>query len=84
MGTVLHRRRLVQMLKELFPQYPVTHQYHDDGKPMARPYKVSNHRLMELGLRQLTDIRTSLYEAVISMQHKGHVPIILPHQNSSL
>ena len=47
----------------------------DDGKPMARPYRFSNQRLKDLGL-EFTPLEKSLYEAVVSMQKKGHLPII--------
>ena len=47
----------------------------DDGKPMAMPYRFSNQRLKDLGL-EFTPLEKSLYEAVVSMQKKGHLPII--------
>ena len=47
----------------------------DDGKPMVKPYKFSNQRLKDLGM-ELTPLRESLYETVISLQHKGH--LLLP------
>ncbi|KAG8060692.1 hypothetical protein GUJ93_ZPchr0002g23672 [Zizania palustris] len=73
-GTVLHRAQLVQIVKELFPQYPVTAKCEDNGKPMAKVYKFSNQRLKDLGL-EFTPLRKSLYEAVMCMQHKGHLPL---------
>ncbi|KAL5207956.1 hypothetical protein ABZP36_032391 [Zizania latifolia] len=76
-GTVLHRAQLVQIVKDLFPQYPVTAKCEDDGKPMAKVYKFSNQRLKDLGL-EFTPLRKSLYEAVICMQHKGHLPLPVP------
>ncbi|GJM87308.1 hypothetical protein PR202_ga03248 [Eleusine coracana subsp. coracana] len=74
-GTVLHRAQLIGLLKELFPQYPVTAECEDDGMPMANPYKFSSQRIKDLGL-QFTPLNKSLYEAVISMQQNGHLPVI--------
>lgn len=76
-GAVLHRARFVQMLKDLFPQYPVTAKCEDDGKPMAKPYRFSNQRLKDLGL-EFTPARESLYDTVICLQHKGHLPLPAP------
>ncbi|GJM87310.1 hypothetical protein PR202_ga03251 [Eleusine coracana subsp. coracana] len=75
-GTVLHRAQLIGLLKELFPQYPVTAECEDDGMPMANPYTSSpSQRIKDLGL-QFTPLNKSLYEAVISMQQNGHLPVI--------
>jgi cinnamoyl-CoA reductase len=84
-GTVLHRAQFVGLLKELFPQYPVTARCEDDGaKPMAKPYKFSSQRIKELGL-EFTPLKKSLYEAVVCMQQKGHLPVIAQqHQRAYL
>ncbi|CAL5020156.1 unnamed protein product [Urochloa decumbens] len=82
-GTVLHRAQLVAMLRELFPQYPVTAKCEDDGKAMAKPYKFSNQRLKDLGL-EFTPLKKSLYEAVVCMQKKGHLPVIQQQQRAYL
>ncbi|KAK3155517.1 hypothetical protein QOZ80_2BG0204220 [Eleusine coracana subsp. coracana] len=74
-GTVLHRAQLIGLLKQLFPQYPVTAECEDDGMPMAKPYKFSSQRIKDLGL-EFTPLNKSLYEAVICMQQKGHLPVI--------
>nr|CAB3504105.1 unnamed protein product [Digitaria exilis] len=74
-GVVLHRAQLVAMLRDLFPEYPVTAKCEDDSKPRERPYKFSNKRLKDLGL-EFTPLEKSLYEAVICMQKKGHLPVI--------
>jgi cinnamoyl-CoA reductase len=42
---------------------------------MAKPYKFSNQRLKDLGLI-FTPIRESLYDTVVSLQQKGHVPVL--------
>ncbi|KAM0920236.1 hypothetical protein ACQ4PT_007638 [Festuca glaucescens] len=72
-GAVLHRAHFLKLLKELFPQYPVTAKCEDDGKPMVKPYKFSNQRLKDLGL-EFTPLRHSLYETVTCLQKKGHLP----------
>jgi cinnamoyl-CoA reductase len=84
-GTVLHRAQFVGLLKELFPQYPVTARCEDDGaKPMAKPYKFSSQRIKDLGL-EFTPLKKSLYEAVVCMQQKGHLPVIAQqHQRAYL
>ncbi|RCV08861.1 hypothetical protein SETIT_1G361000v2 [Setaria italica] len=82
-AAVLHRAQLIAMLRELFPQYPVTAKCEDDGKPMAKPYKFSNQRARELGL-EFTPLKKSLYEAVVCMQQKGHLPVITQQQRSYL
>ncbi|CAO2047072.1 unnamed protein product [Urochloa humidicola] len=82
-GAVLHRALLVAMLRELFPQYPVTAKCEDDGKPMAKPYKFSNKRVRDLGV-EFTPLKKSLYEAVVCMQKKGHLPVITQQQRSYL
>ncbi|KAK1620797.1 hypothetical protein QYE76_026314 [Lolium multiflorum] len=73
-GAVLHRAHLLKLLKELFPQYPVTAKCEDDGKPTAKPYKFSNQRLRDLGL-EFTPLRESLYETVTCLQKNGHLPL---------
>ncbi|CAD6241771.1 unnamed protein product [Miscanthus lutarioriparius] len=82
-GTVLHREQLVAMLRDLFPQYPVTAKCEDDGKPLAKPFKFSNQRLRDLGL-EFTPLRKSLYETVVCLQQKGHLPVIQQQQRAYL
>ncbi|KQK01290.1 hypothetical protein BRADI_3g54950v3 [Brachypodium distachyon] len=72
-GAVLHRASFLQLLKELFPQFPVTAKCQVDGEPMAKPYRFSNQRLKDLGL-EFTPLRESLYETVMSLQQYGHLP----------
>uniref|UniRef100_A0A0D3FBX6 NAD-dependent epimerase/dehydratase domain-containing protein n=1 Tax=Oryza barthii TaxID=65489 RepID=A0A0D3FBX6_9ORYZ len=74
-GAVLHRAHLLQMLKELFPQYPVTSKCEDEGNQMVKPYKFSNQRLRDLGL-EFTPLRKSLHEAIECLQRKGHLPVV--------
>ncbi|KAF7091953.1 hypothetical protein CFC21_094497 [Triticum aestivum] len=82
-SAVLHRAHFVRLLKDLFPQYPVTAKCEDDGKPRVREYRFSNQKLGDLGL-EFTDMRTSLYETVICLQHRGHVPVIVPRHRACL
>uniref|UniRef100_A0A453Q0E8 NAD-dependent epimerase/dehydratase domain-containing protein n=3 Tax=Aegilops tauschii TaxID=37682 RepID=A0A453Q0E8_AEGTS len=82
-SAVLHRAHFVRLLKDLYPQYPVTAKCEDDGKPMAREYRFSNQKLGDRGL-EFTDMRTSLYETVICLQHRGHVPVIVPRHRACL
>lgn len=79
LSAVLHRAQFVQLLRDLFPHYPVTAKYEDEGngKPMVKPYKFSNKRLKDLGL-EFTPVRESLYETVLSLQQKGHLPLPAP------
>ncbi|KAF7067920.1 hypothetical protein CFC21_073737 [Triticum aestivum] len=82
-GMALHRSCLLQLIRGLFPHYPITSKCEEDDKLMASPYKFSNQRLEDLGL-EFTDMRRTLYETVICLQQKGHVRIIVPYQRSSL
>ncbi|XP_044410059.1 cinnamoyl-CoA reductase 1 [Triticum aestivum] len=82
-AAVLHRAHFLRLLRDLFPQYPVTAKCEDDGKPRVREYRFSNQKLGDLGL-EFTDVRRSLYKTVICLQHRGHVPIIVPRQRASL
>uniref|UniRef100_A0A0E0C0X5 NAD-dependent epimerase/dehydratase domain-containing protein n=1 Tax=Oryza meridionalis TaxID=40149 RepID=A0A0E0C0X5_9ORYZ len=76
-GSVLHRSEFVRLLRELFPQYPITTRCEDNSKPMVKPYQFSVQRLEALGMR-FTPLKESLYETVISLQDKGHLPAISP------
>ncbi|CAO2169000.1 unnamed protein product [Urochloa humidicola] len=82
-AAVLHRAQLVGILRELFPQYPVTAKCEDDGRPMTRTYRFSNQRLRDLGL-EFTPLKKSLYETVICMQEKGHLPVIAKQSRANL
>ncbi|KAM0902451.1 hypothetical protein ACQ4PT_019295 [Festuca glaucescens] len=76
-GAVLHRAHFLNLLKNLFPQYSFTAKCEDDGKPMAKPYKFSNQRLRDLGLK-FTPLAESLYETVTCLQKNGHLPLPAP------
>nr|XP_034597373.1 cinnamoyl-CoA reductase 1-like isoform X2 [Setaria viridis] len=79
-GDVLHRSKFVQMLRGLFPQYPVTAKCENDSTPMVKPYKFSVRRLRALGMK-FTPFKESAYNTVISLQENGHIPI-LPHKSA--
>eukprot|EP00252_Welwitschia_mirabilis_P006144 TRINITY_DN1687_c0_g1_i4.p1 TRINITY_DN1687_c0_g1~~TRINITY_DN1687_c0_g1_i4.p1 ORF type:complete len:330 (+),score=55.40 TRINITY_DN1687_c0_g1_i4:205-1194(+) len=70
--SVLHRGDVVEILAELFPQYPLPTQCSDKERPRKSPFKVSNQRLKDLGL-EFTPTKKTLYETVISLQEKGHI-----------
>ncbi|KAJ4775195.1 Cinnamoyl CoA reductase [Rhynchospora pubera] len=71
---VIHRLELINLLKELFPHYPFSKRDEHDETPMVKPYKFSNQRIKDLGLR-FTPIKETLSDTVISLQEKGHLPI---------
>ncbi|XP_058073608.1 cinnamoyl-CoA reductase 1-like isoform X4 [Magnolia sinica] len=75
----LHRADVVQLLSDLFPQYPIPTKCSDQIKPRAKPYKLSNQRLKDLGLI-FTPVRQSLHDTVKSLQEKGHIPINHPFE----
>ncbi|KAM0897009.1 hypothetical protein ACQ4PT_022803 [Festuca glaucescens] len=76
LSAVLHRAQFVQLLRDLFPHYPVTAKYQDqgDGNPMVKPYKFSNRMLKDL-VMEFTPMRESLYDTVMMLQQKGHVTV---------
>ncbi|XP_006644074.2 cinnamoyl-CoA reductase 1-like [Oryza brachyantha] len=79
---VLHRSEFARILRELFPQYPVTTRCEDNSKPLVKPYKFSVQRLEALGMH-FTPLKESFYNTVISLQDKGHLPAI-PHHRSAM
>lgn len=80
-GSVLHRSEFVRLLRELFPQYPITSRCKDNSKPMVKPYKFSVQRLETLGM-QFTPLKESLYRTVISLQDKGHLPAAISRRSA--
>ncbi|KAK6139560.1 hypothetical protein DH2020_026706 [Rehmannia glutinosa] len=50
----------------------------DEKNPRKKPYKFSNQKLVELGLK-FTPVKQCLYDTVKSLQEKGHLSI--PNQN---
>ncbi|CAA0816396.1 Cinnamoyl-CoA reductase 2 [Striga hermonthica] len=76
--SVLHRGDVVEILANLFPDYPIPTKCSDEKNPRKKPYKFSNQRLVDLGM-EFTPVKQCLYETVKSLQEKGHLPI--PNQN---
>lgn len=72
---VLHREDVVQILGKLFPEYPVPTRCSDEVNPRKQPYKISNQKLQDLGLRFIS-VNDSLYETVKNLQEKGHLPVL--------
>uniref|UniRef100_A0A0E0JH82 NAD-dependent epimerase/dehydratase domain-containing protein n=1 Tax=Oryza punctata TaxID=4537 RepID=A0A0E0JH82_ORYPU len=69
-GSVIHRSDFVRLLRELFPQYPITSRCEDNSKPMVKSYKFSVQRLEALGM-QFTPLKESLYNTVIKLTRQG-------------
>ncbi|KAL5211956.1 hypothetical protein ABZP36_022803 [Zizania latifolia] len=83
-GTVLHRAQFLKMLKDLFPNYPVTSKCEGDGTvAMVKPYKFSTERLKNLGL-EFIPLKRSLQEAVECLQRKGLLPVMPPQHRACL
>ena len=53
----------------------------DEVKPRAKPYKFTNQKLKDLGL-EFTPVKQCLYDTVKSLQEKGHLPVLTPHEDS--
>ncbi|KAI4330019.1 hypothetical protein MLD38_028333 [Melastoma candidum] len=71
--SVLHRGDVVEILTKFFPEYPIPTKCSDEVNPRKKVYKLSNKKLMELGL-ELTPVKQCLYETVKGLQEKGHLP----------
>ncbi|WVZ71540.1 hypothetical protein U9M48_020115 [Paspalum notatum var. saurae] len=69
-GQVVHRSEFIQMMRELFPQYPVTARCKDENAPKAKPYKFSTERLHDLGMTEFTPLKESLHKTVVSLQRQ--------------
>ncbi|XP_048323005.2 cinnamoyl-CoA reductase 1-like [Ziziphus jujuba] len=68
--SVLHRGQLLQMLAQLFPEYPIPAKCSDEKNPKAKTYEVSNQKLKDLGMA-FTPMKQCLYNTVKSLQDKG-------------
>uniref|UniRef100_I1QMG1 Cinnamoyl-CoA reductase n=1 Tax=Oryza glaberrima TaxID=4538 RepID=I1QMG1_ORYGL len=51
----------------------VLHRCDNKSRPLIKPYKFSNKRLRDLGLK-FTPIKESLYNMILSLQEKGDLP----------
>ncbi|CAA6666882.1 unnamed protein product [Spirodela intermedia] len=72
---VLHRADLIGLLNEMFPQYPITNRCEDELSLRVKPYKFSNQRLIDLGLKFIP-VKQAIYEMVVSLVENGHLPLI--------
>ncbi|XP_044495984.1 cinnamoyl-CoA reductase 1-like [Mangifera indica] len=72
--SIFHRGEVVEILAKFFPEYPVPTKCSDVKNPRVKPYKFSNKKLRDLGL-EFTPAKQCLYDAVKSLQEKGHLPI---------
>ncbi|KAE8771361.1 Bifunctional dihydroflavonol 4-reductase/flavanone 4-reductase [Hordeum vulgare] len=80
-GAVLHREDVVTILRKFFPEYPTPTRCSDEVNPRKRPYKISNQRLRDLGL-VFTPVAECLYDTVVSLQHKGVLPVPAHHSRA--
>lgn len=81
--SVLHRGDVCEILAKFFPEYPVPTKCSDEVNPRAKPYKFSNQKLKDLGL-DFTPVKQCLYEAVTSLQEKGHLSLPVQHDQDAL
>nr|DAD45223.1 TPA_asm: hypothetical protein HUJ06_003453 [Nelumbo nucifera] len=72
--SVLHRRDIVQILKDFFPHYPIPTKCSDATNPRVKPYKFSNQKLKEMGIK-FTPVKQGVYDTVKSLQEKGHLSV---------
>ncbi|KAF5741779.1 Bifunctional dihydroflavonol 4-reductase/flavanone 4-reductase [Tripterygium wilfordii] len=79
--SVLHRGEVVEILAKFFPEYPIPNKCSDEKNPRKKPYKFSNQKLKDLGL-EFTSVKQCLYETVISLQEKGHLPVPTQQEDS--
>ncbi|KAF3450966.1 hypothetical protein FNV43_RR07055 [Rhamnella rubrinervis] len=71
----LHRGELVEILARLFPNYPIPTKCSDEINPRAKHYKYSSQKLKDMGM-EFTPVEQSLYDTVISLQHKGILGVV--------
>ncbi|CAI0472922.1 unnamed protein product [Linum tenue] len=76
--SVIHRGEVVDILAEMFPEYPLPTKCSDEKNPRAKPHKFNCQKLKELGL-EFTPVKQCLYETVKSLQEKGHL-VTLPNK----
>ncbi|KAJ7550386.1 hypothetical protein O6H91_07G098400 [Diphasiastrum complanatum] len=67
---VLHRGELVDLLGDMFPQYPMPRKCSDEIMPRAQPFIVSSQKLKDLGFNFMP-FKRCLEDTVISLQEKG-------------
>ncbi|XP_023523755.1 cinnamoyl-CoA reductase 2-like [Cucurbita pepo subsp. pepo] len=80
--TMLHRAELVEILANLFPEYPVPTKCCDEKNPKKKAYKFSVKKVKDLGMAEFIPVKQCIYETVKSLQEKGHLPT-QPRQSMS-
>nr|UWU44443.1 cinnamoyl-CoA reductase 1 [Paeonia suffruticosa] len=82
--SVLHRGDVIEILAELFPEYPIPTKCSDEVNPRQKPFKFSNQKLQDLGL-EFTPVRQCLYDTVKSLQQKGHgdLPVLTQQEEDN-
>lgn len=78
--SVLHRRELVAMLAQLFPEYPTPTKGKDDHRVRGKPFRISNKKTRELGV-EFTPMKQCLYDTVLSLQENGRLPVLPKQQD---
>ncbi|XP_047339767.1 cinnamoyl-CoA reductase 1-like [Impatiens glandulifera] len=73
-GSVLHRGDVADILAKFFPEYPVPTKCMDYGESRVKPFKLSNQKLLDLGL-VFIPVEQGLYETVKYLQENGHLSI---------
>lgn len=74
-GDVMHRSEFIRMMRELFPQYPITTKCKDGNAARVKPYKFSTQRLQALGMK-FTPLKETLHRTVLCLQAQGHIPVL--------
>ncbi|KAJ7514325.1 hypothetical protein O6H91_23G039300 [Diphasiastrum complanatum] len=69
---VLHRGELVDLLAKLYPEYPIPRKCSDERNPRAQPFKISNEKIQNLGLKFLP-FEQCLKDSVSSLQERGFI-----------
>ncbi|XP_022949128.1 cinnamoyl-CoA reductase 2-like [Cucurbita moschata] len=80
--TMLHRAELVEILANLFPEYPVPTKCCDEKNPKKKAYKFSVKKVKDLGMAEFIPVKQCIYDTVRSLQEKGHLPT-QPRQSTS-
>lgn len=68
--SMLHRGELVDLLRLLFPSYPIPSVCKDEVNPRVKPYKLSTKKIQDMGLK-FTPMKETLCQTVKCLQDKG-------------
>lgn len=73
--SMLHRGEVVDLLRSLFPCYPIPSVCKDEVNPKVKPYKLSTQKIQDLGLKFIPTKET-LRQTVTCLEEKGflHAP----------